>query len=354
MGGLYSSWAFWGLALPAILERDRPRLAEVAACASGALCGLCFLLPLSIAVPMLAGCSLFAALICTQLAPRILPGLAGLGAVMPLVQPDTSVAPALGLLAAAMCVAWDRDRHLRADRTDLEDRLERRTHRIRFLLGERDEVTTLAVHDLQSPIQAISGMQKTLLHMLDTADADRHQMRQALKAAIATNEDLSARIGSLLDGSRDYLGGDRETTQVRRVLEQAKAAHVLALKEKRIAVKLAVAPSLSLRNGEDVIDILDVLLDNAIQHSPDGSNICLSAAPIGPGRLGISIDDEGPGIDPKTLQTLFEPKATGRRGIGLHLARRRARLLGGELTLATSKLGGSCFELHLPSAEHGA
>ena len=69
----------------------------------------------------------------------------------------------------------------------------------------------------------------------------------------------------------------------------------------------------------------------------------------------MDVVDSGPGIPPDKLDVIFEefarlPAHAGKPGVGLGLAiaRRVARLLGGDLTAQTEQRGGARFTLWLP------
>jgi two-component system sensor histidine kinase MtrB len=89
------------------------------------------------------------------------------------------------------------------------------------------------------------------------------------------------------------------------------------------------------------------LVDNALEHG--GSSVVV--------RLGdgaIEVADDGPGIAPEHLPHLFERfyKADASRsgagtGLGLAIAQENARLLGGEIAVASEPGGGSRFTLRL-------
>jgi signal transduction histidine kinase len=117
---------------------------------------------------------------------------------------------------------------------------------------------------------------------------------------------------------------------------------------------------LSLRSAGGVIEadralldrVLSNLLDNALRH---GGGAALLEAQRDPDGLVIALDDAGPGIPETDRERVFERFVRldrSRRGttggLGLALARSVARLLGGDLTLAPSRLGGARFEWRLP------
>ena len=102
---------------------------------------------------------------------------------------------------------------------------------------------------------------------------------------------------------------------------------------------------------ERVRQIVRILLENAIVHTPAGTTVTISAGAAG-GRATLSVADDGPGI-PETAQThVFErfyrldgTIASG-SGLGLAIARELAELMGGRIELV-SLPGSTRFTLVL-------
>ncbi|MDE2333008.1 MAG: HAMP domain-containing histidine kinase [Rhodospirillales bacterium] len=95
--------------------------------------------------------------------------------------------------------------------------------------------------------------------------------------------------------------------------------------------------------------ILDNLVSNARQASPPGMPVRIDVSHDAK-WLRISIEDDGPGVDPDIGDRIFEPFVTGRAdgtGLGLTIARELAEAQGGTLRLAPSARGAR-FELALP------
>ncbi|TNF18313.1 MAG: HAMP domain-containing histidine kinase [Rhodobacteraceae bacterium] len=281
---------------------------------------------------------------------------AGVGLAVSLPPHGTGTAPAAAIIALAasgcLCIAGVTAAR-RLALAVAQDRAERRAQRIRYLLHERDEVTALAVHDLQSPIQAICGVQKTVLHMLESGRHDSAEMRQALAISVATGEDLSNRIGSVLNTSRPHLGGSGQTTPLSALVRQTLAAHRLRIEARGLQIETRIETEASVSDPDDIRDILDVLVDNALHHLPEGGclTIGISRAP-GDKTLALTVCDNGPGVAPERRQSLFSPPSAlapteGRKGMGLFLASRRARALGADLDHQARPSGGACFTLHL-------
>lgn len=101
--------------------------------------------------------------------------------------------------------------------------------------------------------------------------------------------------------------------------------------------------------------ILDQLLSNAIRHHDRPRGM----VEVRVGREGealvVEVEDDGPGIEPrfaeqafKVLETLRPRDAGAGSGIGLSIARKHARRVGGELALVERAGRGALFRLSLP------
>ncbi len=92
---------------------------------------------------------------------------------------------------------------------------------------------------------------------------------------------------------------------------------------------------------------------NAIKFTEEGG-VRISLRRPGPGRVEIAVADTGPGIRVEDQARLFaaftQVDSANRRegsGLGLHLARKLAELLGGELEVQSEHGKGSIFMLTL-------
>lgn len=119
--------------------------------------------------------------------------------------------------------------------------------------------------------------------------------------------------------------------------------------------------------SEDLTRILVNLLKNAVEAMPAGGRLHLSLgeAPTGPRedqRLLLTIEDNGPGIDPDRLEQVFEPGysthartlageprwAGDHLGLGLSITRSIIEAAGGRIYAASRDPAGTCFQIDLP------
>lgn len=101
--------------------------------------------------------------------------------------------------------------------------------------------------------------------------------------------------------------------------------------------------------------ILHILLDNAVGHTPAGTRILLTAQ-VTKKQLRLSVSDDGPGIAAADAPHIFERfyradrahSDKGHSGLGLAIAQTLAAQLGASLTYTPAPEGGACFTLALP------
>jgi two-component system OmpR family sensor kinase len=97
--------------------------------------------------------------------------------------------------------------------------------------------------------------------------------------------------------------------------------------------------------------IIRILLDNALTHTPEGTAISVITR-RGDGTAALVVSDTGPGIDPRSRGRVFERFFTGDSvggsGLGLAIARELAMRMDGELGVS-SRRGRTEFTLELPA-----
>jgi two-component system OmpR family sensor kinase len=94
-----------------------------------------------------------------------------------------------------------------------------------------------------------------------------------------------------------------------------------------------------------------ILIDNALSHTPAGTDIFVSAARAN-GTVRLAVRDHGPGIKAQSLGQIFEPFYTSDdargSGLGLAIARELADCMDGRLDVASDP-GRTVFTLELPT-----
>jgi signal transduction histidine kinase len=157
----------------------------------------------------------------------------------------------------------------------------------------------------------------------------------------------AARAEAQLESGRSELG---------RVLARIASGWTAALAEREVEldVRPPPAPMMAGVDAEVVERIVAPLLDHARRYAR--ARVILRAV-ARDGAIVVTVADDGPGVEPEAREVLFEPGArtagvNGHRGagLGLPLARRLAKAIGGDVTVVPAVPGaGAQFEVRLPT-----
>ena len=124
---------------------------------------------------------------------------------------------------------------------------------------------------------------------------------------------------------------------------------------RELSIDIDVSPEHEIRGRrEDLDEMLGNLIDNACKWAQ--SRVAISSSITSPGaddRLVITVDDDGPGLDPSIRAQVLQrgvraDQHVGGSGLGLAIVSDLADLYGGSVALETSPLGGTRARLQLP------
>ncbi len=231
----------------------------------------------------------------------------------------------------------------------------------RAALRARDELLSVASHELRTPITAIKGFAQLLQRDMARAAGLVSRAPRHLAAMLNQIERLARLVDELLDVSRIETGRleiHRESCDLASVLREV--AERLTAEAARKGQQIVLdSPSAGLWGEWDpgLLDqLVTNLLDNALRFSAPGGTIHLHLTVDGPqARLGV--EDEGIGIPPDQLTVIFEPfthAATVQRqhsdgfGLGLYIVRRIVERHNGQIWAESIEGRGSTFWVLLP------
>jgi two-component system sensor histidine kinase KdpD len=109
-----------------------------------------------------------------------------------------------------------------------------------------------------------------------------------------------------------------------------------------------------------ITQVLANMLDNAVRHTPAGTQVTIGAV-ARDHDLEVVIEDDGPGLPPGDPERLFAKFQRGREegegggaGLGLAICRAIVAAHGGEIHASNRPQGGARFAFTLPTEEPGA
>ncbi|WP_437737645.1 ATP-binding protein [Sorangium sp. So ce1335] len=234
---------------------------------------------------------------------------------------------------------------------------------LRRIEGLQRNFIANASHELRTPVASIRASSETLL---DGALDDPEAARDFVEVIDRNAARLHRLVNDLLDLSR-IEGRERTLSQGPLDLAAQAEAAVALLRgralEKKTAVEVDVAPGTLVAADPRALDqILTNLVDNAIQHTPEGSRVVVRARG-GNGRVVLEVEDDGPGIPAAHQARVFErfyrvdpgrSRASGGTGLGLSIAKHLVEAMRGDISVTTGAAGGALFRVTLPAATAGA
>jgi signal transduction histidine kinase len=213
-------------------------------------------------------------------------------------------------------------------------------------------------HELRTPLTAIMGYEELLSDGI-TGPVTELQ-RQQLGRINASARHLLGLIDEILTFARVDIGRERvrwEAMSINHTIADAAALvePMAAAKSIDFIVDLLEEDESIQTDGTKLRQMLVNLLSNGIKFTENGE-VRVSCL-VNSGVLELRIADTGVGISAENIEEVFEPfwqaeqsttRKTGGTGLGLSVTRKLARLLGGDVSVA-SRLGtGTTFLLTLP------
>ncbi len=217
-------------------------------------------------------------------------------------------------------------------------------------------------HEIRTPLNAVNGF----ISLLESEESDP-QKKKKMQTIREASEILTGLISDILDLSKIESGSTQlqmadfdpyvlfhGTVDLYRATAAKKQIHMQVSCCKQVGCELWLrSDPLRIRQ------ILGNLLSNAIKFTPEKGNIDLMACYEG-GKLVFTVKDDGIGIAPDNLETIFQPfqqlhrdpdRPEAGTGLGLAICKQLTNLLNGELHV-TSKTGeGSTFTFSVPVTE---
>lgn len=215
-------------------------------------------------------------------------------------------------------------------------------------------------HELRTPLTALKMESEVALLNPKTS---RDELRATLSSNLEEVTKLEALINNLLRLSRLEAG---ELQQSFTVLENETLAGTALEQVQPLAIERHITLENKVKTGavhgdqDSLVQLLVILLDNAIKYSPPHSTVTLSATRRGD-QANLCITDKGVGIEPAQLEHVFDrfyradssrTKADGEGfGLGLSIAKMIADLHHGTIEISSRVGKGTSATISLPVAK---
>jgi signal transduction histidine kinase len=228
----------------------------------------------------------------------------------------------------------------------------------RLQAAARKQFIANASHELRTPIFSLGGFVE-LLEEDDPSPAEREEFVRTMRQQI---ERLTKLTTDLLDLSQLDAGamvmkagsvdlGDLAREAAREFGPRAETHG------SRLRLRTAERPVIALADRERVRQIIRILLDNALTHTPEGTEVSVTVNSSNRRRAELIVADQGPGIPQRVQGRIFERfytgDSSGGSGLGLAIATELAQRMDGRMTINSSRRF-TAFTLELPQARPAA
>lgn len=217
-----------------------------------------------------------------------------------------------------------------------------------------------ASHELRTPLTAIRGNVDVLLMQARRSPDSSPEQVEALEDA----QREIGRMGRLLEDLLTLARADaalhepsatpRPVAIAEHIQQSIRTAQGIS-PGREISFSPEGNPSVAI-DPDRLAQVVLILLDNAMRHSPNDSAIDVRLREEGSDAI-VTIEDHGEGIDPEHLAHIFErfyradgarARSRGGTGLGLAIAQAIVRQTGGEIIAASTPGEGSAFTIRLP------
>jgi K+-sensing histidine kinase KdpD len=239
--------------------------------------------------------------------------------------------------------------------------LERKVIEYKELDKMKGDILATVSHELRTPLAVIKGYATMMLDHRSRISAD-----ESMEYLIAINnsaDNLIKLVNNLLDSSRLDSGTfelKKSPASITCLIKSVVKIASIRISHHHITTVLpAFLPRINM-DARRIRQVLENLIFNAIDNSPDGAEILISAAKKNR-RIEVSVTDHGTVIPANELKSIFdrmykienrEYGAAGGMGLGLHICQRLIEAHGGTIRAESEADKGTSIRFTLPCPCH--
>lgn len=227
--------------------------------------------------------------------------------------------------------------------------------KIQVLIKDLGNVTDDIAHDLRSPVTRMRGAAETTL----TGDQDLADYQEMAGMVVEECDRLVSMINTMLEIAETDVGAGADSSSAVDMCLVARDASELfgeVAQEKglHLGIDCPETPLTVPGDRSRLQRAVSNLIDNAVKFTPAGGHILIRVTGT-PGHVAIAILDDGPGLEAKDQDRIFErfyrgdrSRSTPGNGLGLSLVKAVVKAHAGEITVQSTPGRGCTFTISLP------
>ncbi len=217
----------------------------------------------------------------------------------------------------------------------------------------------VASHELRHPVTVLKAYANTLIQLIKTAPLE--MVEDILCDIDQATDRLTGYVEELMDVARVEQGGFTlrwEVFGIGEVIDEIRDYVEARGSGNSFETRIEQSVSCLFADKDKIVQVLIILVDNAIKYSPPASPIEIQVEGIENG-VRISVLDRGPGIDEEHREKVFERfyqiedamhHSKPGLGMGLYIAKEIIGAHGREIWCEGREGGGTAFRFYLPGA----
>ena len=223
-------------------------------------------------------------------------------------------------------------------------------------------------HAFKTPIAVIRQSVEPLRRSLPSEDNRCQRALTMIEKSVDKLDGLVSSTRRMDEAVADLLAPPRRKVNLSDLVERMANGYTGLLSEQRLHMRSRIETGLVVRASEDILEtVVENLVENAVSFSPAGGTVHVRLVRSGP-WAELTVEDEGPGVDPANLPRIFERYFSQREpgrgipedeaaagqagaihfGIGLWIVRRNIEAVGGRVIAANRPGGGFSIRTLLP------
>ena len=226
----------------------------------------------------------------------------------------------------------------------------------RLALRRQREFAADASHELRTPLTVVRS---SLDHLRRHAEEPVASVGDALDDIEAEVEHLTSLVDDLLLLARSDSGAislDRLPLDLGDVAAAAASSLAKPAGAKEVSVEVDPEPAMVEGDAARLRQLVFILVDNAIRHSPTGGHVRVAVRREG-GTAYLDVEDDGRGVTPEDMPHVFERfwrasgAPSGGTGLGLAIAKWIVDRHHGSIEVSNRQSGGAQFRVRLPASD---
>jgi two-component system sensor histidine kinase ChvG len=245
-----------------------------------------------------------------------------------------------------------------AELAPVAEEFDRLVKTVRDSAGELRDAAEQNAHAFKTPIAVISQSLEPLRRSVPEEDTRGRRALQLIERSIDRLDSLVGAARHMDEILASLIDMPRERVNLSALLTRMLHAYRDRVSEHGVALRTEVAPTLAVMGGEENLEVvIEHMIENAVSFSPKGGTVSVTLGASGD-EVRLVIEDEGPGVDPRNFERIFDRYFTYRPGqdgsthfgIGLWVVRRYVCAMGGRVDVANRGERGFIVTVSLPVA----